>query len=81
MSWPWRLVLLRRAWAGLMCVFLLTTGRWHSNVYKAVIDLKARPMHNRAALGNRPRDVREGLGAAMFRAPYPFEQLRGASLT
>ena len=77
MSWPWRHVLLRRAWAGLMC--LLTTSRCHSDVIQAVMDLKARPTHNRTALGNRPRDVREGLGAAMFQAPYPLEQLRGAS--
>ena len=78
MSWPWRQVLLRRAWAGLMCS-CLPQADGTATLYKAVIDLKARPMHNRTALGNRPRDVREGLGVAMFQAPYSLEQLRGAS--
>ena len=43
----------------------------------AVIGLKARPMSNRAALGNRLS--LESLRVAMFQAPYPIEQLRGAS--
>ena len=70
MSWPWRQVLLRRAWAGLMCS-CLPQADGTATLHKAVIDLIARTKQYSAALGNRPRDVREGLGVAMFQAPYP----------
>ena len=75
-SWPWRRVLFSSC-ISLAYVSCLPQADGTATLYKAVIDLKARPMHNRAALGNRPRDDREGLGVAMFQAP--LEQLRGAS--
>ena len=51
----------RRAQAGLRCS-CLPQADGTATLYKAVIDLIARTMQYSAALGNRPRDVGEGLG-------------------
>ena len=68
----------RRALAGLRCS-CLPQADGTATLHNAVIDLIARTMPYSAALGNRPRDVGEGLLGCMFQAPYPIEQLRGAS--
>ena len=52
---------LRRALAGLRCS-CLPQADGIAKLHNAMIDLIARPMQYRAALGNRPRDVGEGLG-------------------
>ena len=69
---------LRRALAGLRCS-CLPQADGTATLHNAVIGLIARTMPYSAALGNRPRDVGEGLLGCMFQAPYPIEQLRGAS--
>ena len=69
----------RRALAGLRCS-CLPQADGTAKLHNAVIGLIARTMPYSTALGNKTEGRRRRSLGCMSQAPYPIEQLRGASL-